>query len=243
MNINFIPVKTRVVHPPKDKIWDIIDSLDVKDEDIIFITSKILSIHQGRTVKADSIAKEELIKQETKKYLPYYNQAGNYHFNLTINQGILIPAAGIDASNADGHFILWPTNVDGLCQEIRQHLMRKFNLKNLGVVATDSHSTPLRYGVTGFTIGFAGIEPLEDIRGKKDLFGRNLHITRVNLIDPLASMAVLLMGESSESTPIVILRDWTKIPFSEAASMSNLKVPEDEDLYSPLLKVLANTQQ
>ena len=51
MNLEFIPVKTRIVNPPKDEIWDIIDSLKIEDGDIIFISSKILSIHQGRTVK------------------------------------------------------------------------------------------------------------------------------------------------------------------------------------------------
>ena len=243
MKIEFIPIRTRIIHPPKDDIMDIIDSLDVKDGDIIFITSKILGIYQGRTVKIGTIEKEELIKKEAERCLPYTNKAGDFHVNLTVNQNILIPAAGIDESNADGHYIMWPKHPDQLCQEIRTHLIKKHQLKNLGVVTTDSHTTPLRWGVTGITIGLAGVEPVKDIRGEPDLFGRPLHLTKVNLVDPLASMAVLLMGESNECTPIVILRGYQGISFSDNASMASFKIEPEEDLYSPLLSVIPKIKQ
>lgn len=239
MNLEFIPVKTRIVTPPKDEIWDIIDNLKIEDSDIIFITSKILSIHQGRTVKiTPGLQKNELAKNEAEKYLEYYNEKENFHANLTVTDGNLILSAGIDASNAADHYILWPKNVDELCKEIREHIINKTGITNLGVVATDSHSSPLRLGVTGFTIGLSGVEPLSDIRGKKDLFGRKLHITMINEIDPLTSMAVLLMGESSECTPIVILRNYRKIKFNKNASMKDLKVSPEQDIYAPLLKII-----
>ena len=155
---------------------------------------------------------------------------------------MLIPAAGIDESNADGYYVMWPKNPDKTCQSIRAHLIQKHHLNNLGVVATDSHTTPLRWGVTGITIGFAGIAPLKDIRGEPDLFGRKMHVTKVNLIDPLASMAVLLMGESDECTPIVILRNYHGIPFDNTASMQDFKIEPEIDLYSPLLSVMPKTK-
>lgn len=238
MKLEFIPIKTRIVHTPKDEIWDIIDSLEVKEGDIVFITSKILGIHQGRTAKIGDIEKEDLIKQEAERYLAYENAVGNYHVNLTVNQNVLIPAAGIDESNADGYYIMWPKDIDKLCQEIRACLMQKFHLTKLGVVATDSHTTPLRWGVTGITIGLAGVSPLRDIRGVEDLFGRPMHVTQIDMIDPLASMAVLLMGEASECTPIVILRDYQNIEFNDQASMEDFKIDPDFDIYSPLIQVL-----
>ncbi|MBQ3347968.1 coenzyme F420-0:L-glutamate ligase [Candidatus Saccharibacteria bacterium] len=241
MKLEFLPIRTRIVRPPQDDISDIIDSLDVKNGDIIFITSKILGLYQGRTAKIGTVAKEDLIKQEANRYLEYVNAAGDFHVNLTVTQNILIPAAGIDESNADGYYVMWPQNIDSLCHEIRKQLMKKHNLTKLGVIATDSHTTPLRWGVTGITIGLAGVEPLRDIRGEPDLFGRLMHVTKVDLIDPLASMAVLLMGESNESTPIVILRGYTGIPFSDAASMAEFKIDPSLDLYSPLISVLPET--
>lgn len=243
MNLNFLPIKTRIVHPPKDDISDIIDSLEVKDGDIIFITSKILSIAEGRTVKAEETTKEELIKKEASRYLPYVSAAGDFHVNLTVNQNVLIPSAGIDESNADGYFVLWPEHPDATCQRIRSYLIKKHHLTHLGIVMTDSHTTPLRWGVTGITIGFAGIEPLKDIIGHPDLFGREMHITKVNLIDPLTSMAVLLMGEAAECTPVCILRDYAGIPFSDTASMDDFLIDESLDLYSPLISVLPKTEK
>lgn len=238
MKLEFIPVKTRIVRPPKDDIMDIIDSLDVREGDIIFITSKILGLHQGRTAKIGDIEKTELIKKEADRYLAYENQTGDFHVNLTVTQNVLIPAAGIDESNADGYYVMWPKDPDALCREIRRRLVKKHHLQNLGVIATDSHTTPLRWGVTGITIGLAGVEPLKDIRGEPDLFGRLMHLTKVDLIDPLASMAVLLMGESDESTPIVILRGYTEIPFNDVASMQDFKIDPDTDIYAPILNVL-----
>ena len=238
MKIEFIPVKTRIVHPPKDEIWDIIDNLEVKNGDIVFITSKIMGIHQGRTRRIDEIDKIKLIEQESDRFLPYVNEKGNFHVNLTVTNNVLIPAAGIDESNADGHYIMWPQNVDEFCQEIRHRLMKKHKISRLGIVATDSHTTPLRWGVTGITIGLAGVRPLKDIRGEKDLFGREIHVTQVNLIDPLAGMAVHLMGESDECTPIVILRDYHNLSFSDTASMNDFYISPETDLYAPLIAVL-----
>lgn len=87
----------------------------------------------------------------------------------------------------------------------------------------------------GMTTGLSGIEPLKDYRGKEDLFNRKMHITQVNQIDALSAMAVLLMGETNECTPIVLLRGYDKIEFNENASMDTFKVPPEIDLYTPLL--------
>lgn len=231
-------MKTRIVRAPKDNIYDIIDALDIRDGDIVFITSKIMAIHQGRTCKVGSVSKDNLVRQESDRYLPYFNSMGNFSVNLAVTQNVLIPAAGIDESNADGYYVLWPKDIDNFCQKIRRRLIKSHNIKRLGVVATDSHTTPLRWGVTGITIGLAGIEPLNDIRGKKDLFGREMQVTKVDLIDPLTAMAVLLMGEGDECTPIVILRDYDGIPFSENSSMKDFKIEPEIDLYKPLIEVL-----
>ena len=238
MKLEFLPIKTRVVLPPKDDIYDILDSLDIKDGDIIFITSKIISIHQGNTVKVGSISKEDLIRREADRYLDYYNDTGKFHVNLTVIQNTLIPAAGIDESNANGYYVTWPHDIDKTCAEFRDYLIKKHGIKHLGVIATDSHSMPLRLGVTGIAIGIAGIEPINDIRGTEDLFGRKMHITRVDMIDPLASMAVLLMGESNESTPIVILRNYKNIVFSETGSTKHFKLSPEDDLYKAIIEVI-----
>ncbi len=239
MTFEFLPIRTRLVHPPKDDIFDILDSLPaLQEKDIIFITSKILGIHQGRCVPCEGTDKTELIRQEADRYLSYKHVNG-FNVNLTVTDNVLIPAAGIDASNAEGYYVMWPKETDKLCREIRTFLCKKNHIKDLGVVSTDSHTTPLRYGVTGISTGLAGVEPLKDLRGQKDLFGRELALTQVDQIDALAAMAVLLMGESDECTPIVILRGWDKIVFNENASMKDFKIDPEDDLYTPLLSVMS----
>jgi F420-0:gamma-glutamyl ligase len=237
MKFEFIPIKTRIVRPPKDEIWDVLDGLEIEDGDIIFITSKIMAIHQGRCVPKDKASKQQLIEQESTHFLPYLHPDG-FNLNLAIVNNTLLPAAGIDESNSDGHYILLPKDIDAFCNEIRVRLINKHKVKNLGVVCTDSHTTPLRWGVTGITMGLSGIKQLNDIRGSKDIFGRKMGVTKVNLIDPLTSMAVLLMGESSEQTPIVILRNYKGIDFDENANMQEFLIDPETDIYKPLLDVL-----
>jgi F420-0:gamma-glutamyl ligase len=240
MKLDFIPIKTRIFQPPKDELWDILDALETVDGDIIFITSKIMAIHQGRCIKKDKnnpTQKIDLIKQEATHYLAYQNRGG-FNVNITITDNVLMLAAGIDESNANDHYILWPKEIDKLCREIRGRLVKKHGIKNLGVIATDSHTTPLRWGVTGITLGLSGVNPLEDVRGETDIFGRKMNLTQVNVIDPLTSIAVLLMGEVAEQTPIVILRGYNGIQFDAMADMSSFKIPPEQDLYKPLLDVL-----
>ena len=237
MDFKFTTIKTRVVRLPKDEIWDILDDLPrLENGDIVFITSKILAIHQGRTLSVGAMDKVELIKKEADRYLSYRHPLG-FNVNLTIKDNILIPAAGIDLSNADKHYVMWPENVDALCREIREYLCKKNGIADLGVISTDSHTTPLRYGVVGITTGLAGVEPVKDIRGNKDLFGKKIEVTQVNQVDALSAMAVLLMGECDERTPIVLLRGYENIVFNAEASMKDFSIEPEVDLYSPLLAV------
>jgi len=234
--MNFIPIKTRIVRPPKDEIWDILDNLKIQDGDIVFITSKILAIHQGRCLRG--IEKDELIKQEASHYLPY-GECEGFKLRLTITDNTIIPNAGIDESNGNGFCVLWPKNTDALCRDIRTRLAEKHNIKKLGIVATDSHMiAPLRWGVGSISIGIAGVQPVRDLRSETDLFGRRLVCTRVGVIDPLASAAGLLMGEKAEQTPIVILRGFDGAIFDEFASRKDFSIAPHDDLYAPLIEIM-----
>jgi F420-0:gamma-glutamyl ligase len=82
------------------------------------------------------------------------------------------------------------------------------------------------------------VEPARDIRGKPDLFGREIQLTKVDMIDALSGMAVLAMGESNECTPVVIARGDFDVVFSNTASMDGFKIDMDEDIYKPLIKVI-----
>lgn len=235
--MRFIPIRTRPMAPPRDDIYRVLgESIPRLGEgDIVFITSKVLAIHQGRCRMLKSAAqKDRLIREEAEWLIPEKTKNGNLF--LTIKGHTLIPSSGVDASNGNGYAILWPRNPGALAREIRAWLRRKFRVRKLAVVITDSHTIPLRYGVIGISIGFFGLEPLFDYRGRPDIFGRPLKYTQANIVDALAATAVLVMGEGNEQTPIVIVRGARRIRFTRRRSHRALVIPPEKDLYRLLLK-------
>lgn len=238
MAMRFIPVRTRPILPPKDGIYPILDDSlpKLREGDVVFITSKILAIHQGRCVKIrPGITKGALIKKEAERYAHSHLKSWKDLY-ITIKGHTLIANAGIDESNANGYYILWPRRPSALAKEIRAYLKKKYKIKDLAVVVTDSHIVPLRHGTMGISIGFYGMEPLYDYRGMPDIFGRLLRHTTKNIIDGLSSMAVLLMGEGSERTPIMILRGAKFIVFTDKETYRRSVVDPKNDLYAPLWK-------
>lgn len=211
---------------------------EIVDGDILVITSKILSVIQGRVVSKDVILKRSLIYQEADWVLETNDNL--YNFYLTIKNGMLIPSAGIDESNADNVYVLYPDNIQQTVVWIWEHLKQQHNLKNLGVVITDSHTTIMRRGVTGIALGWCGFEPLYSYVDKPDIYKRPLKVTQVNILDSLATAAVFVMGEGSEQTPLAIIRDAPKICFLNRPPTNDEEqsviITMDEDLYAPLLR-------
>ncbi|HMO78350.1 MAG TPA: coenzyme F420-0:L-glutamate ligase, partial [Candidatus Paceibacterota bacterium] len=145
-----------------------------------------------------------------------------------------IGAAGIDESNGDGHYILLPKDIFASAQQLYNWLKEKFQLQELGVVVVDSRSSPFRFGATGVALSWWGIEPIEDCRGRSDLFGRSIQHERSNLVDGLASAATVLMGEVDECTPVVIARDIPPLLYKDADTRDQLLVPFAEDTFRVL---------
>lgn len=236
--MQIIPIKTRKFLPPQDDLYALLDEFcpELSDGDLLFITSKVLSIHQGRTILIDDVKdKDELIIKEAERYIPRSECPGSYVI-MTIKDGSLMPTAGIDASNSNGYYVLWPENSSLAAKEIHGYLCQKFRLKRLGVIITDSHSVPLRYGVVGKSTGFHGLNPIKDYRGKTDIFGREIKVSTVNVIDSLAATAVFGMGEGDEMTPLLILRDVEGVEFSIQDHTGEYFVDPDQDIYSPLYR-------
>lgn len=206
---------------------------------IVAITSKIISLCQGRTVPKNSVqSKYELVKKEANAYLAQTHNLCNVH--LTIKHNILIPSAGIDESNGDGLYILYPQNSQQTAKSIWEHLRNKHHLTHLGIIITDSHTTPLRKGVTGIALGWCGFEPLYSYIGKPDIFNHPLQVTQINILDALAASAVFIMGEGAEQTPIALIEEAPKIQFlSRPPTLEEeqmIHIPLEEDIYAPLLK-------
>jgi|SRR3989344_631420 len=232
--MQLIPVKTRVIRPPKDDIYDVLDKLQLREKDILIITSKILSIHQGRCVKkTKNLKQRDLAQTEADAYLP---GSGPYSF-LTIKHRAILSSAGVDTKNSGGYFILPPIKPALSAQKIWQRIRKKHRLKNLGVIITDSHSVPLRLGTVGISLGHFGIEPLVDYTGQPSVFGNELNVSRSNAVDALAAAATFIMGEGNQKNPIVIVRNIRSITFNSKDTRSKLFPDKQSDMFAPLLKL------
>ena len=242
--MNWSLIKTRPFLPPKDDIYQLLDQHlpPLVEGDVLFVTSKILGIHEGRCIKATpDVSKDDLIVQEAEKYIPREDSPNEYVI-LTIKKHTMLSSAGIDRSNANGYFVLWPKDPKKCAHDLWVYLRRKFGLRDLGVIVTDSCSLPLRAGTIGISIGFYGLQPLRDYRQKPDIFGRPLEVTRSNIIDGLAAMAVLLMGEGREQTPMVLARGLDFVRFTASDTYNQLMIPMEDDMYYPLLKVFRDAK-
>jgi len=234
-------IRTRAFLPPKDDLFSLIKKsfmgLNLKEKSIIVITSKIVAIGQGRCVKMEKgVDKDDLIKKEADLYIDRKEVPEGYVM-LTIKNGILIPTAGIDESNAKGYYILWPKKPFKAAEEIYDFIKKEYKLKNFGVLITDSHCTPLRNGIIGIGLAFCGFYPLKDYRGEADIFGRKMKMSQSNIVDSLASAAVLEMGEGAEQTPMAVIEGVDFIKFGKFKNLEKLmKIDIDRDIYSPLIK-------
>lgn len=240
-DMEIITIRTRRLIPPQDEaLTALIEALDSQagllDGDILAITSKIASLQQGRAVAvSDDQVKDQLIINQADYYLPRQAVPHGYAI-LTIKNNLIAPSSGIDESNAADHYIFLPSQPSLLVRQWRQALLDHYNITNLGLILTDSQSTPLRSGVVGVGLAFAGFHPLRDYRGQTDLFGRSMKISQSNIVDSLAAAAVYAMGECAEQTPAAIVRGVVGLNFTDQDCSAELWLSADEDIYSPLYK-------
>ncbi|MCY4142518.1 MAG: coenzyme F420-0:L-glutamate ligase [Gammaproteobacteria bacterium] len=220
-----------------------VNAIQLRDADVVVVAQKIVSKSEGRQVWLESVVPSnaalslaeqtdkdprlvELILQESSEV-------------VRSKPGVLITRhrlghvganAGVDQSNIDQSrgesVLLLPIDPDASANRIFQSL-RSITNRNIGVVISDSSNRPWRLGTIGVAIGAANIRVLDDRRGLQDLFGNDLKVTLINLADSIATAASLLMGETTEQVPAVIVRGLTNPIGSDKASMANRPIEED----------------
>ncbi|MDR2720781.1 MAG: coenzyme F420-0:L-glutamate ligase [Puniceicoccales bacterium] len=233
MGAEFIEIRTRILTPPRDDLFSVLDEFLPKifDGDIILIATKILAIHLGRCVLKTGVNKLKLIREEADRVPEVISDPC-----VTIRENTLIPNSGIDESNGNGYYVLWPRNVENLLREIHAFVLRKFRVKNFGIVAVDSCVLPMRAGTVGISQCSFGFIPVIDLTGQNDLFGKPMRMSKINVADALAGIAPLLMGETSESRPMVLVRRMEGISFS-VERHSNHLIDCKNDLFAPMLNL------
>lgn len=223
-------------------LFEALQSFDYRDSDILVVSSKFVAMSEGRFVRLNTVRPGSKAKRLAKKFKMDERLAqlvlqeadvivgGIPGFMLAIRKGMMAPNAGIDKSNVPpDHVILYPKNPFASAQKLRQKFLSK-GIK-LGVVLADSRLMPTRKGTTGIAIACAGFEPVEDDRGKKDLFGNTLKVTLRAVADSLATAGVAVMREAAESTPAVVVRDFPVIWTERKLSWRDMAVSANTDIY------------
>lgn len=233
------PIKTRAILP-NDSIETVLDEslVHLNENSIVVITSKIISTAQGRVLSHEQVkSKKDLIISEVDDYIDA-SEYSPYDVMLTIKDDILIANGGIDESNGNGLYILWPERLHETTTHIWEYLRTKHKLNNLGIIVTDSRLIPMRWGTVGVAMSWCGFRPLKNYIGAPDIFGRNLEMTKASHIDGLAGAAVLVMGEGNEQTPIALIEDVPFVSFQDSPptqkEIEALRIKKEEDIYSPI---------
>ena len=250
--IGVIPFKTGLVAEGEDIVKLILSVIKkgrykLRDGDVIAIADKILASSQGRMIDYSRIKLSTEATFFSEKYglEPGFVQVvlnesekiygGVPRAILSLHDGIIIANAGVDHKNApEGKAAVWPKNPDIIANKIRMEIEEIVN-KKIGIIIVDSRVDPMRKGTVGIAIGSSGIMPVIDCRGKDDLYGKKLKITFINVIDDLASMAHLAMGETTEKVPIVLIRN-SPVIMSSSATSEEAKISEEECLFMRSLK-------
>ena len=217
------------------------NKFELENRDILVIAQSIISKAENQIINLQTVTPSEdalnlskkiekdpriieLILRESKKVLKYNSKA-----LITENSwGMVCANAGIDQSNTGilDHVTLLPIDPDKSAREL-QHKIENKTGKKIGIIISDTQGRPFRNGAINVGIGIAGFKnPIQNYKGKKDLYGYILQTTEVNIIDELACAAELIMGESNEGYPIIIIRGFQ---FDEGNASSNLMLRNKKD--------------
>ncbi|MBO7238356.1 MAG: coenzyme F420-0:L-glutamate ligase [Elusimicrobiaceae bacterium] len=205
------------------------------EQDILVVSSKLICLWKGCATQYKSAhQKENLIRQESAAALKTKLAW------LTIKSGMVMTNGGVDESNANGQLLWLPRDLYACAEQLRRDLKKLYGLKKLGVIITDSMILPLRAGVIGAAVAYSGFTGVRDERGKKDIFGKPLKTTLVNLADGLAAAAAVTMGERNEQTPLCVIQN-APVKFVSKTNPSEISYPPEQDLYAPLFKAVKLT--
>jgi coenzyme F420-0:L-glutamate ligase / coenzyme F420-1:gamma-L-glutamate ligase len=216
----------------------------LQDKDIIIVTHVVVSKAEGNIInldevtpskKAKEIAKQtnkdpalvEVILRETKEIV----RVSQNSIITETKSGVICANAGIDRSNVSGdrNIVPLPKNPNASAQNIRQEIKRLTGV-DTAVIVSDTHGRPLRMGEINVAVGVAGIKPIRDRRGEKDLFGYVLRVKQTAVADELSSAAELVIGQANEGIPVAIIRGYN-YQAAEDVTAFQLTRPKEKDLF------------
>lgn len=205
-------------------------STGVADTDIVVLASKIVAKAEGRLRAATS--RDEAIDAETVRVVATRTHPDGSMLKIVENpQGLVMAAAGVDASNVHpGTVLLLPEDPDASARVLRRGLHARLGSRP-AVLITDTVGRPWRRGVADIAIGAAGVQVLDDLRGQEDSHGQELAATIVNVADEIAAAADLVRGKV-QGRPVAIVRGMGhRVTREDGDGARSLQRPAAEDLF------------
>lgn len=204
----------------------LLDAADLRDGDVLVVTSKVVSKAEGRVVTG---SKEEALARETDRVVA---RRGGTSIVRT-RHGLVMAAAGIDASNTrPGTLVLLPVDPDASARALREAVAERAGT-NVAVLVSDTSGRAWRNGQTDIAVGAAGLHVLDDHAGRDDGYGNLLSVTAPALADEITGAADLVTGKVSRS-PAAVLRGLERLvlpPGRHGAGAAALLRPEGQDMF------------
>ena len=212
--------------------------------DVVVFAQTVVSKAEGRTASlkdvipsefaenvASRIEKDPRIVEVILRESRSIRRMGDGHLIAETRHGFVCANAGVDKSNvADEDVVtMLPEDPDRSARQIRKALM-SLSGKDVAVLITDTWGRPFRHGQINVAIGVAGMNPIRDRRGEKDLFGYTLKVKQTAVADELAAAAELVIGQGAEGVPVAIIRGYGYIP-KDRATARKLLMPREKDLF------------
>lgn len=220
----------------------------LQDSDVVVFAQKVVSKSEGRLVRLSDVTPSARAREVAaitehdprlvEVILSESNEILKLRKGLIIVEqrtGFICANAGIDRSNIEPHageivVSLLPLDPDASARRLREQLMALAGAE-AAVLIIDTHGRPFRNGVCGVAIGVAGMKALRDARGEEDLFGFRLQHTIISPADEIAAGASMLMGQSGEGRPVVVVRGARYEPGE--GSIKELLRSRELDLFRP----------
>ncbi len=219
----------------------VLERIELEDDDVVAVAQKAISKIEGRIVRLDEIEASpraveiageggdaarriEVILREAKSVV-------RVRPPLVIcetRHGFICASAGVDASNAPepGTLVLLPLDPDASAARLRDELRARSG-RDVGVIVTDSFGRPWRQGTTDVAIGAAGVEVLQDLQGRRDAIGYELHATVIAVADEIAGAAQLVSGKL-DRVPVTVVRG---LDVRGEGRATDIPVPANRDLF------------
>jgi len=244
MSLQIIPIHLKNDVEPKDDLTDQLLSsskTSLENGDVLVISQKVISKHEGRVVNLESVIPSELSIGIASAYekdpklveviLSESERIVRMEHGVIIVQtkhGFICANAGIDESNVEnGYATLLPKDSDVSAQKIRKQIMQQTG-KKIAVLISDTFGRPFRMGQTDHAIGIAGMDAILHYEGTPDIFGKILRVTAIAISDELCSAAELVMGKTKKC-PAAIIKNFE---FKEnTGNIQNIIRADDEDLF------------